>query len=64
LIKEEKYKDAVAFRVDFDREKDFLRAHRGRYQSTLIVFKGRKEAGRSLAELDKAKIQALFSKGL
>ena len=64
LIREEKFRGAVAFRVDFDRQKKFLFAHRVRWQSTVIVFKGGKEVDRSVADLNKARLRSLLRKGL
>jgi len=64
VIKEERFRDAVAFRVDFDTQKKFLRDHRVRWQSTLIVFKGEVERGRSVADLNPDSIAQLFARGL
>ena len=54
----------VVFDVDFDSAKDVLRRSRVQTQSTLIVFKGTNEMGRSTGETDPEKIKALVSKGL
>ncbi len=64
VIKEEKFRDVVILRVDIDKQKDFLRENGVRLQSTLIVFKGREEKGRSIADLNKDIICRLFAKGL
>lgn len=64
LIKEKPFQDAVAYRVQFDTQKDFLKEHRVRWQSTVIVFKGNREVGRSTADLNKNSLRKLFSKGL
>lgn len=53
----------VVFEVDFDTAKDVLKRFRVQYQSTLIVFKGSKEVGRSTGETDPAQIRALIAKG-
>jgi len=50
------------FVVDFDSQKDALRALGARQQSTLIVFKGAREVGRSVGETDPAAIAALLDK--
>lgn len=50
-------KDVVFVKVDFDREKGFLRAHRIARQSTAVVFKGRKEVARSVAETDRGRLR-------
>ncbi len=57
-----KYKDIVAFEVDFDSQKDALRGLDARTQSTLIVFKGPKELGRSTGDTKKESIEALLAK--
>ena len=64
VIDDAAFKDAVAFVVDFDTEREFLRQHEVRYQTTLIVFKGATETGRSLGEQDPERIRALFETGL
>lgn len=64
VLKDEKFRNAAAFSVDFDSHRDFLRAHRVRWQSTLIVFKGAQERGRSVADVEKASIRKLFARGL
>lgn len=54
----------AVFEVDFDRSKDVLRQFGAQRQSTLIVFKGTTEVGRSVGDTDPASIAALVSKGL
>ena len=41
--------DIAVFEVDFDTQKDVVRAFGARMQSTLIAFKGKKEVGRLVA---------------
>ena len=53
----------VVFEVDFDTAKDVLKRFGVQYQSTLIVFKGTKEVGRSTGETDPAGIRDLIAKG-
>jgi thiol-disulfide isomerase/thioredoxin len=53
----------VVYEVDFDTAKDALKHFRVQYQSTLIVFKGTKEIGRSTGDTDAARIRALVAKG-
>lgn len=48
------------FNVDFDSQKDLLRAFRVQFQSTMIVFEGSTEVGRSVGETDPVKIQTLL----
>lgn len=47
----------VFMQVDFDTQKDFLRAHRIPRQSTIVVFRGTEETGRSIAETDPARLR-------
>lgn len=64
LLREPKYAGFVAFRVDFDRQKDVVRQLRVQYQSTLIVYKGSKEVARSTAVTDEAAIATQLAKAL
>ena len=59
-----KYQKIAYFEVDFDRQKDVLRALRVSKQSTLIVFKGKKEVARSTGDTNHASIEALVAKSL
>ena len=54
----------VVFEVDFDSAKDVLRRFRVRYQSTLIVFKGDREVGRSTGDTDPSRVKTLVAMGL
>lgn len=54
----------VVYEVDFDSAKDVLKRFRVQSQSTLIVFKGANEVGRSIGDTNPASIRALVSKGL
>lgn len=54
----------VVYEVDFDSAKDVLKRLRVQSQSTLIVFKGANEVGRSTGDTNSASIKALVSKGL
>ena len=64
LTRDPKYKDLVVFKVDFDAQKDDVRALNAQSQSTLIVFKGETEKGRSVGDTDKDSIAALLDKAL
>ena len=64
LTRDPKYKDIVVFKLDFDAQKDALRALNAQTQSTLIVFKGETEKGRSVGDTDKDSIAALLDKAL
>lgn len=54
----------TALRVDFDSQKDVRKRFRVTYQSTLIVFKGGQEVGRTTGETDKQRIAALLRRAL
>src|SRR5262245_60516186 len=64
LTAQPKFKDLVILRVDFDSQKDEVRNFGARVQSTLIVFKGAKEVGRSVGDTDRGTIAALLDKGI
>jgi thiol-disulfide isomerase/thioredoxin len=53
----------VVYEIDFDTAKDVLKRFRVQYQSTLIVFKGTKEVGRSTGDTDPKQIRALVAQG-
>ena len=53
----------VVFEVDFDTAKDVLKRFRVAQQSTLIVFKGKSEVGRSTGDTDPARIRRLVASG-
>jgi len=59
-----KFKNLVVFNIDFDSKKDLLRKFRVSQQSTLIVFKGKQETGRSTGDTDPASIEALLGKAI
>jgi thiol-disulfide isomerase/thioredoxin len=54
----------TVFNIDFDSAKDLLKRFGVQYQSTLIVFKGKTEVGRSTGQTDPQAIIALVDKGL
>jgi len=64
LTADPKFKDLKIFRVDFDAMKPEVKKFGARMQSTLIVFKGAAEAGRSVGDTREASIAALLGKGL
>ncbi|KLI65081.1 hypothetical protein AAV99_00475 [Aurantiacibacter marinus] len=49
--------DAIFMRVDFDNDRDFLRAHRIARQSTILVFRDGDEKGRSIAETNRGRLR-------
>jgi thioredoxin-like negative regulator of GroEL len=64
ILGSDKFKEMVAFRVDFDDQKDVVRTFGAQSQSTLIVFAGTKEVGRSVGETDPSSIEALLGQAL
>lgn len=54
--------DLVVYEVDFDSAKDVLKQLRVQNQSTLIVFRGTNEMGRSTGDTDVRSIGALVAK--
>lgn len=59
-----KFRGLKVFRVDFDNQKDVVRSFGAMSQSTLIMFKGRKEIGRTVGDTDPGSIAALLDAGL
>ncbi|MBK9081962.1 MAG: thioredoxin family protein [Rhizobiales bacterium] len=59
-----KFKGIVAYRVDFDSQKDALKALGVRQQSTLIAYKGKAETGRSVGSTDPAAIEMLVGSAI
>ena len=64
LLKTPELQGITALRVDFDKQKAAVKAFKVQYQSTLIVFKGGKEVGRSTGDTKKDSIAALLKKAL
>jgi len=62
LKSETRFKELVAFGIDFDAQKNLLKTFNVQKQSTLIVFKGKQEVGRSTGETNAAAIEALLDK--
>src|SRR6266581_5843143 len=58
------FKDYTVLEVDFDTQSDALRQFKVTQQSTLIVFKGKAERGRSTGDTRKESIEALLRKGV
>lgn len=59
LRADKRLKDVVFIKVDFDSDKSFLRANRIPRQSTIVVFKGKKETARSIAETNRARLRSV-----
>jgi thioredoxin 1 len=64
LTADPKFKDLKIFRVDFDAMKPVVKQFGAQAQSTLIVFKGTNEQGRSVGDTREASIAALLNKSL
>ncbi len=64
LLDSAKFKDMVAFRIDFDDQADEVRAMGAQTQSTLITFKGITEAGRSVGDTNPASIEELLGRAI
>jgi thiol-disulfide isomerase/thioredoxin len=59
-----KFSGVQSFRVDFDGQKDAVRALKATSQSTIVVFKGAKEVGRSVGETSPRAIADLLGKAV
>jgi thiol-disulfide isomerase/thioredoxin len=62
LLAEPRFKDMVVYNIDFDAQKDLVREMGAQKQSTLIVFTGSSEKGRSTGETDPAAIEGLLAR--
>jgi thiol-disulfide isomerase/thioredoxin len=58
------FEDLIIFDVDFDTQKEAVRALNVRKQSTLLVFKGRAEIARVVGDTRFEVIEALMNKAL
>ena len=59
-----KFKNLTYFVIDFDSQKDLVNRFDARMQSTLIVFKGELEEGRSVGDTKRDSIYALVGKSI
>jgi thioredoxin 1 len=59
-----KFKELEVFSVDFDNQKEIVQSFKVNKQSTLIVFKGSQEVGRSTGDTRKDSIEALLARSL
>jgi thioredoxin 1 len=64
LAKDAKYKDVMTLSVDFDSQKDDVKALKATSQSTLIVYKGGAEVGRLVGDAKRESIVGLLGKAL
>jgi thioredoxin 1 len=60
LKSETRFKSLASFSIDFDSQKDLLKRFNVQKQSTLIVFKGKQEAGRSTGDTNAGSIEQLL----
>lgn len=60
LTEEPRFADLVVLRVNYDTQKDVVRAFGAFRQSTLISFKGTEEVGRLIADTRSSAIEALL----
>ena len=59
-----RFANLVSFNIDFDTQKDLLKKFNVQKQSTLIVFKGKQETGRSTGDTNASSIEALLGKSI
>jgi len=57
LLEDPDHASIRAFRVNFDSDREFLRTHGVRSQSTLILFEGEREISRSVGQTDERLIR-------
>jgi thiol-disulfide isomerase/thioredoxin len=64
LTRQPKFDNMVVFKVDYDEQKADVRALKATSQSTLIVYNGETEKGRTVGDTNQASIAALLDKAL
>ena len=64
LRNDPRFKELVSLNIDFDSQKDLLRKFNVQMQSTLIVFEGKQETGRSTGDTNAGSIEALLGKSI
>ncbi|GJE05393.1 MULTISPECIES: thioredoxin family protein [Methylobacterium] len=64
LAADPRFRDLLVLDIDFDTRKEAMRRFEARSQSTLIVFKGGREVGRSVGETQPEWIEGLLEKAL
>lgn len=62
LLKKKEFQSINVLRVDFDSQKDVLKSLNVSRQSTLIIFKGSQETGRSIGDTSSSSIEKLLQK--
>lgn len=56
--------EVVFIKLDFDTEKGFLRQHRVPRQSTILVFQGKQETARTIAETNPERLRSAILAGV
>ncbi len=64
LLKEKDFEAVVGFTVDYDDATDLKKSLKVQKQSTLIVYKGKREVARNIGLTNKDEIKALILKGI
>ncbi len=64
LLAQPRYAGIEVYRIDFDSQKELLKEFQVKWQSTLIVFKGKQELSRTTAVTDAAAIEAQLRQAL
>lgn len=64
LMKKPEFAGFTIFEVDYDTEKDIMRAFGAQQRSTLIVFNGGAEVGRIVGDTRPTSIEALLAKAI
>lgn len=64
IVRMKGFENVVAFKADYDQEKDLKKTLNVSKQSTIVVFKGGKEIGRSTGSTSKEDLKQLIEKGL
>jgi thioredoxin 1 len=64
LAASSEFKDFVVFDLDFDTGGENLKALNARSQSTVVVFKGEKETGRSVGDTNAGNLEQLLKTAL
>jgi thiol-disulfide isomerase/thioredoxin len=64
MLKDPRFAMVQAVRVDYDKDKDFEKAHNVNSRATILVFKGGKEVSRLVFDTDPAKIKKTIDAAL
>lgn len=64
LLAQARFQDILVLEIDFDRQKDALRQVNARITSTLIIYRGEDEMGRSLGDTNPESVESLLTMAL